>query len=320
MEHLDHQDTNSLDKRLPESVYRRRRALVFTPILAVLFLIAHVGGDSFAAAESSTPTVSWYVSWAHTGDATQRAERLGCEQGERSNGGTVFLGFGRQREGGPSGFTNGVVPYARVADVAASYAKGLQRCSDDAWVVAVMTSNHKLDDVDLAGRQGREWGELANATWDLIGKDKRVVIAAGSDVEPAWGSYAAAAAWANEAHNTGARLAFTPSADGCPTSGDNGCSNGWNPQLMATLMWGIDADAVVMPQIYRSKMAQQWGRIAMVGRDVGLVPVFAGALSQQGACQVTGQKPCLDIGPLRAQTMLSEALGENVVVGSDISW
>jgi hypothetical protein len=317
MNQNDHTTTTS---RLPESVYRRRRAMVLAPFLAVLMLVAYNTSEGVADAAGNAPSVSWYVSWAHTDGAVERAERIGCEQGEKASDGTVFLGFGRQRDGGPSGFTDGVVPYARIAEVAASYARGLQRCSDGTWVVAVMTSNHKLDDIATAERQGREWGELARSTWDLIGNDKRITIAAGSDVEPAWGSYAAASAWAVEAHKTGARLAFTPSADGCPTSGDNGCSNGWNPQLMATLMWGVDADAAVMPQIYRSKMAQQWGRIATVGRDVGLTVVFAGALSQQGACQVTGQRPCLDIGPLKAQAFLQDALGEGVPHGSDISW
>jgi hypothetical protein len=306
-----------MKKRLPEHVYWRRRLMVFGP---VFLLLAQITSQfSTTEHEPAGSSRSWYVSWAQKPDAVEKAEGLGCEEGERANAGVVFLGYGRQRDGGPSGFRSGVVPYERIAEVTAAFAKGLERCSSGEWVLAAMTSNHKLDDVAMAGRFGTEWGELAKRSQQLFDGD-RVEIAAGSDVEPAWGPYEAARAWSEGAHATGARLAYTPSADGCPTEGDRPCANAWGIGSLAYLMWGIDADAVVMPQVYRDVMARQWGRIAEAWESSGGEARFAGALSQRGACLVTGQKPCLSIGPKKSQALLSAALGREVPAGSDISW
>lgn len=306
-----------MKKRLPEHVYWRRRLMVFGPVFLLLAQITSlVSADS---EDPAGPSRSWYVSWAHKADALTRAEQLGCDEGGRANAGVVFLGYGRQRDGGPSGFTNGVVAYDRIAEVTAAFAVGLERCSSGEWVVAAMTSNHKLEDVAMAARFGTEWGMLTERIEELFDGD-RVEFAAGSDVEPAWGPYEAARAWSENARATGARLAYTPSADGCPTEGNRPCANEWGIGSLGYLMWGIDPDAVVMPQVYRDVMARQWGRIAEAWEASGGEARFAGALSQRGACLVTGQKPCLSIGPKKARAMLEAALGETVPAGSDISW
>jgi hypothetical protein len=277
---------------------------------------------SSSSADGIAPKIasqSWYVPWGNAPDALERAETTGCREGKRTDAGVLFIGFGRQIEGGASSFGAGLVTTERMIDVVTAYADGLQQCSTGEWVLAMMTSNDQLDNTELAKRYGTIWGETANAADERSDTD-RVEIAAGIDVEPAWGPYEAARAWADTADATGARLVFGPSADGCPTDVDGPCANGWNTALMADLMWGIDDDVIVMPQVYRLKMAQQWANIERVGIANGLDAEVDAALTQNRACRVTKQRPCLDIGPIAAQAMVTEVFGRQMRFGSDISW
>jgi len=262
---------------------------------------------------------SWYVAWGTAVDALERADTIGCDEGARTDTGVLFIGFGRQINRGASSFGAGLVTDERIIDFVSAYAKGLQRCSTGKWVLAMMTSNDHLDDTELARRYGTIWGENANKANELAGTD-RVEIAAGIDAEPAWGPYQAVRGWSESVHATGARLVFGPSADGCPTEVDGPCANGWNTAVMADLMWGISDDAIVMPQVYRLKMAQQWANIERVGIAQGLDAEVDYVLTQNRACRVTKQRPCLDIGPIAAQVMASEVFGRQMPFGSDISW
>jgi hypothetical protein len=277
---------------------------------------------SVVSASYATPKIasqSWYVSWANADDALARAEKIGCAEAERTNTGVLFIGFGRQIEGGASSFGNGLVRYSRISEFATAYARGLSNCSDGTWIIAIMTSNDHLKDTALAAKYGELWGQAAQATNSALGSP-RVEIAAGIDVEPAWGPFAAAKAWADNVSRTGARLVFGPSADGCPTDVDGPCNNGWNTAAMGELMWGYDERTIVMPQVYRLKMAQQWANIERVARARGKDVYVDAVLTQNKACRVTQQRPCYDLGPIKAQKLASEVFGREMPFGSDISW
>lgn len=292
---------------------------------ALAWALSGLGGGSstqIVNASYETPKVasqSWYVSWANASDAITRAEKIACAEAERTETGVLFIGFGRQIQGGASSFGIGLVSYARIQEFATAYARGLSECSEGRWIVAVMTSNDHLDDPALAATYGKLWGQLAqdtNASLDA----PRVEIAAGIDVEPAWGPFAAAKAWADNVHSTGARIVFGPSADGCPIDVDGPCNNGWNTAAMGELMWGYGDRTIVMPQVYRLKMAQQWANIERVARARGRDAYVDAVLTQNRACRVTKQRPCLDLGPIKAQELASEVFGREMPLGSDISW
>lgn len=291
---------------------------------ALAWALSGLGGGSTPIVNASYETPkkasqSWYVSWANDADAIARAEKTACAQAERTETGVVFIGFGRQIQGGASSFGNGLVSYSRIGEFAKAYAKGLSKCSDGSWVVAVMTSNDHLKDPKLAATYGQLWGQLTQDTNDSLGV-ARVEIAAGIDVEPAWGPFAAAKAWADNVNATGARIVFGPSADGCPIDDDGPCNNGWNTTAMGELMWGYGDRTIVMPQVYRLKMAQQWANIERVARARGKDVYVDSVLTQNRACRVTKQRPCLDLGPIKAQELASEVFGREMPFGSDISW
>jgi hypothetical protein len=75
-----------------------------------------------------------------------------------------------------------------------------------------------------------------------------------------------------------------------------------------------------MPQVYRLKMAQQWANIERVARARGKDEYVDAVLTQNRACRVTKQRPCLDLGPIKAQELASEVFGREMPLGSDISW
>lgn len=281
------------------------------------------GGDAVSA---PAPTRSQYLHWM-TDDVDadrEQARRQACRAAERSTGGPVVLAVGRQLPGGVTGFATGgeVRNHAHLAAVVSAYVDGLQRCGDgDAWTVAVTTSNHRLEDVMLADEHGRNW---ALAVGSIPSTDD-VTVVAGVDMEPSWGSFAAALRWVSAYRAAdGPPLLFNASADGCPQQGDAGpCNNGWNVDAMATTIWSRSSDSA-LPQIYRhdGAMAAQWGVIARAARRLGLEPRFAGAMSQRRACAQVGGDDCLDLPPAKAWEQLRHALeGVATVPGvTDVGW
>jgi hypothetical protein len=238
----------------------------------------------------------------------------------------MFFGMGRQKDGGSTGFGRELLPSSRIVEVASAYAQGLAECSDGKWVLALMTSNDHLDDEDteMARGFGEEWARTAALIQDTV-KAGRVEVRAGIDVEPGFGTYRPAKAWADGVVSQGGHIVFGPSADGCPAP-ENGavvdapCNNGWNTTAMAELMWGVDESAIVMPQVYKRGMARQWANIERIAVAKGLPAKITSVLTQNKACRVTQQRPCLDLGPLRARELATEVFGREMQFGSDISW
>lgn len=301
--------------------------VALTTAVVTSMLAPHVSlAEKMDTTAAKAPSMSWYVSWADEAGAPTRSYDTACKDAERAGGGLMFFGMGRQKDGGSTGFSRELLPTSRIVEVASAYAKGLAECSDGRWVLALMTSNDHLDDEDIAmsRRFGEEWARTAATIQDNVRAD-RVEVRAGIDVEPGFGTYRPAKAWADGVVSQGGHIVFGPSADGCPAPEgpavvDAPCNNGWNTSAMAELMWGVDESAIVMPQVYKRGMARQWANIERIAVAKGLPAKITSVLTQNKACRVTQQRPCLDLGPLRGRELASEVFGREMEFGSDISW
>jgi hypothetical protein len=247
--------------------------------------------DSFRGTEiaADSVTVSHYVNWLYQPDADAITTRTGCAQAAGAPG-YVFLGLGRQVPGGSTAF--GWDGRRTMADglrhAITAFSTALNDCAKGgkSFVVVPMTSNYHLDDVALASSFGAEWGTMIESLRDSENL-AHVEIRGGWDVEPSWGSPAAARAWV-DAYRTRTSSPFVsgPSADGCPFGpGRVSCNNGWSVADLVHVSWVIPG-SVVLPQIYTpsGSMARQWANLADVAFDLGLTPAFGGPLVQARAC------------------------------------
>lgn len=303
-------------------------AAVLTAVVASLLAPHATMAEDLASARVApvAPSMSWYVHWADEAGAEKRARDTACRDASVAQSGVMFFGVGRQKDGGSTGFGKELLRTERIVKVASAYAEGLAECSKGRWVLALMTSNDKLgdDDTEMAGRFGTEWALTAKSVQANVDA-ARVEVRPGIDVEPGFGTYRPMKAWVANVVAEGSHIVFGPSADGCPMP-ENGevvdapCNNGWNTALMAELMWGMDRSAIVMPQVYKRGMALQWANIERVAVARGLRAEIESVLTQNKACRVTRQRPCLDLGPLRARKLAEEVFGREMRFGSDISW
>ena len=300
-------------------------------VLGLLGLVGMAGrGIVFsgynATEETATPTRSQYLHWmSHdVDDDTRRAETSACRMAQRSSGGPVVLAVGRQIPGGVTGFaTKGTLRNSQhLRSVVEGYVKGLTKCGNGTWTLAVTTSNHRLDDVDYAAASGRAWAEIIGS----IASSGNVRVVGGIDMEPAWGTRAATSSWVESYRAAdGPPLVFNASADGCATDGFTGsCANGWTVEAWASLIWSRRGDSA-LPQIYRADgvMARQWATLARAASTtLALEPVFTGVMTQRRACRQTQQQTCLDLSPVEAHAQLREALDgvASVANVTDIGW
>jgi hypothetical protein len=320
------------------ALQRRRPVLFLLLTLPGLLLVLQSRQSSVTDPASFSPagpaglhqegrtSESRYVHWM-TGDAgvdSDRARGLGCRSGERGVAGPVVLAFGRQVDaGGTRGFDGPSVlrSYELIAAVSSAFATGLAECSDRSHLLVVATSNYHLDDPQDASRFGLEWAAML----DRVEPVEDVTVLGGTDLEPGWGAYPAAAAWVESYRGTGKVLVSNASADGCPRSGLGGrCANGWTVDGLAGLVWG--GDGLALPQIYRHDgvQAEQWGVLARSWNATGGVVRFAGAMTQVRACEQVRNRNCpqLSLGPERARRQLADAVGDlaSVPVGTDVGW
>lgn len=276
--------------------------------------------------ETFTPTRSQYLHWMSNDAAAdaRRAEASACRMAQRSSGGPVVLAVGRQIPGGVTGFaTKGTIRDGEhLQSVVEGYVKGLTDCGDGKWILAVTTSNHRLDDVEHATASGRAWAEIVGS----IASSEAVRVVGGIDMEPAWGTRAATSRWVESYRAAdGPPLVFNASADGCAADGLTGsCANGWTVEAWASTIWSRQGDSA-LPQVYRTDgvMARQWATLARVASTtLGLEPVFTGVMTQRRACRQTQQHRCLDLSPTEAHAQLQEALEGIAAVPTvtDIGW
>ena len=233
-----------------------------------------------------------------------------CAQAQRVPQGVMILSFGKQVEGGSSGF--GVALSA--ADIVAAtslVASGLAECATGPWEVAIGTSNSGGATPFNGYDGGVAWAQIVEQA--RIASDPRVLISGANDLEPSWGPVAQARAWVSGFTATSPRRLWNfGSADGCPQSvGTLRCNNGWTIDDVLWVSAIASPNLVVVPQIHTrsGSQARQWAVIAARGLELGSPLRIAGVGAQPSAClQVRGGCPTTGNDAWTAWNQLRQAL------------
>lgn len=216
-----------------------------------------------------------------------------CAQARRVPQGVMILSFGKQVEGGASGFGT-ALSASDIAATTAQVASALADCATGPWEVAVGTSNSGGATPFNGYDGGVVWAQTVEQARAI--SDPRVTISGAVDLEPSWGPVAQARAWVSGfTVASGRRLWNFGSADGCPQSvGSLRCNNGWTIDDVLWVSTQASPTVVVVPQIHTQSGAQarQWAVIAARGLELGVPLRIAGVGAQPSAClQVKGGCP-----------------------------
>jgi hypothetical protein len=233
-----------------------------------------------------------------------------CEHAQRVPQGIMVLSFGKQVEGGSSGFGIALTA-ADIVAATAQVAGGLAECASGPWEVAVGTSNSGGATPFNGYDGGVFWAQIVEQA--RAASDPRVLISGANDIEPSWGPVAQARAWVNGfVASSPRRLWNFGSADGCPQSvGGMRCNNGWTIDDVLWVSSHAGPTVMVMPQIHTQSgsQARQWAVIAARGLELNN-PVRIGAVGfQTSACaQVRGGCPTTGNTAWQAWQQLRDAL------------
>ena len=233
-----------------------------------------------------------------------------CAQARRVPQGVMILSFGKQVEGGSSGFGIALTD-ADIANATATVASGLADCASGPWEVAIGTSNSGGATPFNGYDGGVRWAQIVEQTRAI--SDPRVIISGANDIEPSWGPVDQAKAWVSGfIAASGRRLWNFGSADGCPQSiGSVRCNNGWTIDDVLWVSSTASANIVVVPQIHTQSGAQarQWAVIAARGLELGSPLRIVGVGAQPSAClQVRGGCPTTGNDAWTAWSQLRQAL------------
>ena len=222
-----------------------------------------------------------------------------CDQARKVPRGVVVLSFGRQVDGGTTGFeTSRMLTYDNIAATASAWASGLAECGTGPWEVSIGTSNSNWRKSFNAYEGGQLWARLVEQARRI--SDPRVPITGSVDIEPGWGAVAPARAWVDGyVASTQVRLWNFGSADGCPQTVGSGvrCNNKWTIDDVLYVSSHAGPNVVAMPQIHTHSGSQsrQWAvmasRAASMGKPlrIGAITVQTAACSQRrGGCRTTG--------------------------------
>ncbi|MFM7093245.1 MAG: hypothetical protein ACKOYL_01615, partial [Actinomycetota bacterium] len=239
------------------------------------------------------------------------AEKAACEQSTKVTQGVIILSFGRQIEGGTTGFGL-ALSYDDIAQVARAWAAGLARCARGPWELALGTSNSGGLTMHNGFTGGVRWAEMVAAARAIT--DPRVTVSAANDLEPGWGPAGQARAWVDGfvRATTSIRLWNFGSADGCPTTANKFvCGNNWTIDDVIWVSAQAGPNLVVVPQIHTKtgSQARQWARIASRATSLGVTVKFGGMSVQTAACtQVKGGCPTTGISAWDGWQQLRTAL------------
>jgi hypothetical protein len=239
------------------------------------------------------------------------AEKAACEQASKVPQGVIILSFGRQIEGGTTGFGL-ALSYDDIARVAAAWSSGLARCGSGPWEVAIGTSNSGGITLHNGFAGGARWAQLISAARAI--SDPRVTVSAANDLEPGWGPAGQARAWVDGfvRATTSIRLWNFGSADGCPTTANKiVCGNNWTIDDVVWVSGQAGPNIVMVPQIHTKTgtQARQWARIAARAKTLGVSIRFPGMSVQTAACtQVRGGCPTTGVSAWDGWTQLRTAL------------
>jgi hypothetical protein len=252
-----------------------------------------------------------------------------CDQARRVPQGIMVLSFGKQIEGGSSGFGVALTA-ADIVATTAQVAGGLAECASGPWEVAVGTSNSGGRTPFNGYDGGVFWAQIVEQA--RAASDPRVVISGANDIEPSWGPVAQARAWVDGFVAASPRRLWNfGSADGCPQSmGGMRCNNGWTIDDVLWVSSHAGPTVMVMPQIHTQSgsQARQWAVIAARALELNN-PLRIGAVGfQTSACaQVRGGCPTTGNSAWQAWQQLRDALdavpvtaGMAIGAPRDIRW
>lgn len=239
-----------------------------------------------------------------------RIRALMCAKAQRVPRGVVILSFGRQVEGGASGFGMALTA-SDIAATTAVVAAGLAECAVGPWEVAIGTSNSGGATPFNGYDGGVVWAQIVEQARAV--SDLRVTISGAVDLEPSWGPVRQARAWVGGfIAASGRRLWNFGSADGCPqTVGSLRCNNGWTIDDVLWVSSQASPNVVVIPQIHTrsGSQARQWAVIAARSLELGTPLRIAGVGTQPTACaQVGGGCPTTGNDPWTGWLQLRSAL------------
>lgn len=208
-----------------------------------------------------------------------------CEKARRVPQGVVILSFGRQIEGGSSGFGT-ALSASDIATTTSIVAGALAECATGPWEVAIGTSNSGGVTPFNGFDGGVTWAQIVDQARAI--SDIRVTISGAVDIEPSWGPVRQAKAWVSGFTSvSGRRLWNFGSADGCPQSvGSRRCNNGWTIDDVLWVSTQASPSLVVIPQIHtqNGSQARQWAVIAARSLELGTPLRVAGVGAQTTAC------------------------------------
>ncbi|MEY3805558.1 MAG: hypothetical protein RIR69_370 [Actinomycetota bacterium] len=222
-----------------------------------------------------------------------------CDQAKRVPRGIVILSFGRQVNGGSTGFERTrMLTYDNIAVTASAWAAGLAECGTGPWEVSIGTSNSGGRTRYNGFSGGQLWAQVVERARAI--SDPRVAVTGSVDIEPGWGPVKQARAWVDGyVASTQIRLWNFGSADGCPQSVGSRltCNNKWTIDDVMYVSTHAGPNVVAMPQIHTQSGSQsrQWAvmaaRAASLGKPlrIGAITVQTAACSQvRGGCRTTG--------------------------------
>lgn len=208
-----------------------------------------------------------------------------CDKARRVPQGVVILSFGRQVEGGASGFGTALTA-ADIATTTSIVASALAECASGPWEVAIGTSNSGGVTPFNGFDGGVAWAQIVDQA--RVISDLRVTVSGAVDIEPSWGPVRRAKAWVSGFTSvSGRRLWNFGSADGCPQSvGGRRCNNGWTIDDVLWVSTQASPNLVVIPQIHTQSgsQARQWAVIAARSLELGTPLRIAGVGAQASAC------------------------------------
>lgn len=252
-----------------------------------------------------------------------------CDQARRVPQGIVVLSFGKQVEGGASGFGVALTA-ADIVAATAQVAGGLAECASGPWEVAVGTSNSGGATPFNGYDGGVLWAQIVEQA--RAASDPRVIISGANDIEPSWGPVGQARAWVDGFVAASPRRLWNfGSADGCPQSvGGVRCNNGWTIDDVLWVSSHAGPNVVVMPQIHTQSgsQARQWAVIAARALEmnnplrIGAIGIQTSACAQvRGGCPTTGNSAWAAWQQLRsALDAIPATAGTAVGAPRDIRW
>ncbi|MEU3018752.1 MULTISPECIES: hypothetical protein [unclassified Nocardiopsis] len=260
-------------------------------------------------------TTSQYVPLTHA--TTHHAHQAGCAQAKTNTPGVRILFFGTQekdnrlREPGTSAATTTPRTHTdKALEYAHHWARGYTDCTTTNTPTHLALGINNKDDGGIDGTTaGRQWATLIDQARTTT--TPHVTLTAAIDAEPSWSTPTWAHDWINAYTNaTNTPLYAANSADGCPTTGNGTCNNGWTLKDVHLAAGGTHPTVATIPQIYRTDaiQARQWANISHWGHTNTNDPLrFAAAMSQNTACE---QRTCnnTDNTPQQAWTQLKQAL------------